>query len=290
MPNAVVLVTPRGLCGARPRSRPRRCRPAATARRRPRTRRSSRRGVKNPNHGSLTTRTAMITSSPARKTAITRGRSRQAGCSVNIHSIHPAAAAHSAEVDEPGDRAAGALTITAQDAPASASSDVRHDGDHRQPVAAPTRPARHPACRTGSSASSASNLLPAEQSSRGQPEHHRVRGQGDQLQRVRPLSLGRVCQRLHRGAERRGVADVPQHRRAWPAIGSHSPAKNIIGKNRIVPVAWAARPVGATAATNRPMAISAAAASSAARTKPPSCRGSDHVVPEPGHRQNQRPP
>ena len=51
-------------------------------------------GTKNPNQGSLTTSTAMSTMNPVKNTAITRGRTRQAGCSVNSHSIHAAAAAH----------------------------------------------------------------------------------------------------------------------------------------------------------------------------------------------------
>ena len=42
-------------------------------------------------------------------------------------------------------------------------------------------------------------------------------------------------------------------------MGSHRPAKNISGKNRIVPTAWAIRPVVATAAMNRPRLSSAAA-------------------------------
>src|ERR1035441_4629720 len=57
------------------------------------------------------------------------------------------------------------------------------------------------------------------------------------------------------------------------AIGGHSPAKNIIGKNRIAPIAFAARPVGATAAMNTPMANSAAAARTTASTNPASCLG-----------------
>ena len=53
-------------------------------------------GVRNPNHGSLITRTAMITTNTVKNTAITRGRTRHAGCRVNIHSIHAAARPHRA--------------------------------------------------------------------------------------------------------------------------------------------------------------------------------------------------
>ncbi len=52
--------------------------------------------MKNPNHGALTTSTSMITTSPAKNTAITGGRSRQPGRSVKPPSIHTAVSAHRA--------------------------------------------------------------------------------------------------------------------------------------------------------------------------------------------------
>ena len=69
-------------------------------------------------------------------------------------------------------------------------------------------------------------------------------------------------------------------------IGSHSPAKNIIGKNRIAPMASAASAFGATAAMNRPVAISAAAASSAGHDEPDRLARGRDAVADPGHGQD----
>ena len=52
-------------------------------------------------------------------------------------------------------------------------------------------------------------------------------------------------------------------------------------------MAWAAWPVGDTAAMNRPTQNSAATASSAARMKPAELPGQEHAVADPGHRDEQ---
>ena len=85
---------------------------------------------------------------------------------------------------------------------------------------------------------------------------------------VRPVPLGRVRQRLHGRAQRGGVADVPQQRRACRR--SAATARRRTSSGRTAARRSPGRPArcGATAAIEQPDASSAAAASSAAISEP----------------------
>ena len=63
------------------------------------------------------------------------------------------------------------------------------------------------------------------------------------------------------------------------ARGIHSPAKNISGKNSMVPITPAERPVGASAAISIPRPSIAVAASTYVTPKPAGCPGS--ATPKP---------
>ena len=72
-----------------------------------------------------------------------------------------------------------------------------------------------------------------------------------------------------------GVKSLTRSRLAGiVARGIHSPAKNISGKNSMVPITPAERPVGASAAISIPRPSIAAAASTYVTRKPAGCPGS----------------
>ena len=81
-----------------------------------------------------------------------------------------------------------------------------------------------------------------------------------------------VLDRLAEGAERGQVADAAEQA-GIRCLGSQAPARNSDGKKTSMPMALAARAVGATAAMTRPTANSAAAPSTNATTNQPTLAG-----------------